>query len=128
MKSLLTIFTLVFSVMFSSNSFAEWTEVTESVYGDTFYLDFERIRKHDGYVYYWVLSDYKIRSEQGTASTIDYNRGDCKLFRKKNLNQRLFKGQMGQNLLAAINEEDKDWTYPPPNSVNEFLLKTVCSR
>jgi hypothetical protein len=42
---------LTFTVMFSSTSFSGWTKVTESVDGNTFYVDFERIRKHGGYVY-----------------------------------------------------------------------------
>ena len=58
MKTLLTIFTLVFTVMFSSPSYSKWTNVGKNVEGKTFYLDFGRIRKHDGYVYWWWLSDY----------------------------------------------------------------------
>ena len=53
MKKLLFIFTLVCSTVgFSSPSFAEWTKIGENVYGTTFYVDFTRIRKHDGYVYW----------------------------------------------------------------------------
>ena len=45
--------TLVFSLtMFASRSYAEWTKVGEIPDGTTFYVDFERIRKHDGYVYF----------------------------------------------------------------------------
>jgi len=43
--------------VFSSTSFAEWTKVSENV-STTFYVDFERIRKHGGYVYFLWLSDY----------------------------------------------------------------------
>jgi len=57
MKTLLTIFTLVFTVMFSSTSFAGWTKVGENVSGSTFYVDFETIRKHGGDVYIWTLRD-----------------------------------------------------------------------
>ena len=57
MKSLLTIFTLVFTVIFSSPSFAKWEKVTEDTMGNTFYVDFERIRKHGGYVYWWDLTN-----------------------------------------------------------------------
>ena len=128
MKSILTLITLVFTMMFSSTSFADWTEVSKTIRNDTFYVDFTRIKKYDGYIYFWTLGDYEIRSEQGTASVINYNKGDCTLFRMKNLNQRLFRGQMGQDRLGEITEEDKDWTYPPPNSVRETLLATVCSR
>ena len=43
MKTLLTISILVFTVMFSSTSFAQWTKVGNNSRGDTFYIDFERI-------------------------------------------------------------------------------------
>ena len=58
MKTLLTIFTLAFTLMFSSTSFAEWTKVNKSVIGNTYYVDFERIKKHDGYIYYWEVIDF----------------------------------------------------------------------
>jgi len=52
MKPLLTIFTLVFTVIFSITSFAEWTMVNENERGDTYYVDSERIKKHNGHVYW----------------------------------------------------------------------------
>jgi len=55
MKTLLTIFTLIFTLMFSSSSFAGWTAIDKDAVG-TDYVDFERIRKHDGFVYYWTES------------------------------------------------------------------------
>ena len=85
MKNLLTISTLVFTVMFSSTSFGGWTKVGENAKGMTFYVDFERIRKHGGYVYYWVLSDYLKPTSQGYLSNQSYNQGDCTLFRLKSL-------------------------------------------
>jgi len=43
-KITLLLSTLVFSLtVFSSTSYAEWTEVSENVDGDTYYVDFERI-------------------------------------------------------------------------------------
>jgi hypothetical protein len=59
MKKLLLIFTLLFStLMFSTPSYGEWTKVTSSGNGaNTTYVDFERIRKHGGYVYWWDLLD-----------------------------------------------------------------------
>ena len=57
MKKLTLIFTLLVStVMFSSPSYAEWTKVGELVSnGSTFYVDFERIKNVDGFVYWWDL-------------------------------------------------------------------------
>ena len=127
MKSLLTILTLVFTVMFSSTSFAEWTKVSENVLGDTVYVDFERIRKVDGYVYIWELIDYLKPDKYGDLSVKLYIQGDCKLFRYKNLSFSYHKEPMGGGT-GDVNTQKQDWTYPPPNSVSETLLKSVCSR
>ena len=76
MKTLLTIFTLVFTLMFSSTSFAGWTKVSENS-AATFYVDFDRIRKVDGYVYWWRLDDYLEPDERGIMSLKTYYKGDC---------------------------------------------------
>ena len=129
MKSLLTILTLVFTVMFSSTSYAEWTKVSEGVEGDVFYVDFERIRKHDGYVYFWALNDYLKPNERGDLSYKTYIQGDCKLFRFKFLVRSLHVQPMGRGTpSASSNKPQKDWTYPSPNTSVETILKKVCSR
>jgi len=43
MKKLLTITILIFTVMLSSPSYAEWMKVEEGVGGHSFYVEFERI-------------------------------------------------------------------------------------
>ena len=126
MKYLLTIFTLVFTVMFSSTSFAEWTEVGQSVDGDTYYVDFERIRKVDGYVYYWSVVNLPEPDQTGNFSYKVYFQGDCKLFRHKWMHFTAHKELMGEGVGPDATLPDK-WQYPPPNSVNESLLNTVCS-
>ena len=129
MKTLLTISTLVFTLMFSSTSFADWTKVGETVDGDTLYVDFERIRKHDGLVYFWELLDYLKPDEYRTFSYTIYKQGDCKLFRFKELGGELYTKPMGKE--RNLNDQMvwwKDWQYPPPNSPDEIVLKSVCSR
>ena len=98
MKNLLLIFTLLFSsVFFSSPSYAGWTKVSEGgSSGHTFYMDFERIRKHDGFVYYWILGDYLKPTKYGDLSGKVYRQGDCKLFRYKYLNSSFHQKPMGR--------------------------------
>ena len=73
MKKLLTILTLIFTLMFSSTSYAEWTKVSENVEdGDSFYVDYDRIRKHDGYVYCWEMGDYLKPNKYGDLSVKSY--------------------------------------------------------
>ena len=95
--------------------------------GDTIYVDFERIRKHGGYVYWWDLLDY-LKPIQGDLSSKMYHQGDCKLFRFKVLSGSLHKEPMGRGTgdVSEPPERHKGWKYPSPNSANEFILKRVC--
>ena len=131
MKKLLLIFTLLFStLMFSTPSYGEWTKVSESVNGTTYYVDFERIRKHGGYVYWWNLNDYLKLNKHGDLSSKIYYQGDCKLFRFKRLSYSFHKEPMGGGT-SDVQEplaENKGWQYPPPNSTVETVLKRVCSQ
>ena len=96
--------------------------------GMTSYVDFERIRKVDGFVYYWTLSDYLKPTPFGDLSMKVYNQGDCKLFRFKFLSFSFHKEPMGIGTSSTTsNKPDKEWRYPTPNSSLETLLKTVCN-
>ena len=96
--------------------------------GDTFYVDFERIKKHDGYFYYWILRDYLVPGEYSRdLSSKVYHQGDCKLFRYKTLSYSFHKEPMGGGT-DVVKYPDKQWTYSPPNSSFETVLKKVCNR
>lgn len=101
--------------------------MSENVDGDTYYLDFERIRKNDGSVYFWVLSDYLKPTKHGDLSSKVYYEGDCKLFRMMRLSSSYHKQPMGGGT-GDVNTLKQDWSYPSPNSVIEIILKSVCSR
>ena len=131
MKKLLLIFTLLFStLMFSTPSYGEWTNVVKTVEGDTFYVDFDRVRKHDGYVYWWNLSDYLKPTEHMILSHKTYHQGDCELFRHKYLSWSFHKEPMGEGTgeTRELTGKHKDWQYPPPDSSIETILKRVCSQ
>ena len=128
MKNLLLIFTLLVStVFFSSPSYAGWTKLGENVDGDTYYIDYESIRKHDGFVYFWRLSDYLKPTKTGMLSAKAYHQVDCKSFRFKDLSFSSYKEPMGGGTAEDFTPPDK-WIYPRPNSVNETILKKVCNR
>ena len=128
MKPLLTTFTLVFTLMFSSNSFAGWTKVDKNMGEVTFYVDFERIRKVDGFVYWWELSDYLKPTPHTDLSVKTYLQGDCKLFRKKVLSWTFHREPMGNGNPRYVGKTNDKWDYPSPNSAMEGILKSVCSR
>ena len=127
MKSLLTISTLIFTVMFSSTSFAEWTKAGENANG-IYYVDFERIRKHNGFVYYWVLVDFLAPTEGGQLSGKVYKQGDCKVFRHKFLSFVHHNQPMGRDTGKSNSPENPEWKYPPPGSMWEITQQAVCNR
>ena len=132
MKNLLLIFTLLFtSVFFSSPSYAEWTKVIEgganNNNGDTGYVDYEGIRKHDGFVYWWYLNDYLKPDVDGVLSSKVHHQGDCKLFGYKFLSVFTYKKPMGAGTGNLYTPPHK-WRYPSPNTIIETLLKSVCNR
>ena len=114
--------------MLSSASYAEWTKVGKNVDGDTFYVDFARIKKHDGYVYWWELSDSVKPNKYGDLSIKFYSQGDCKLFRFMTLVYSFHKEPMGGGTGDIQHPQDKVWRYPQPDSVIESTLKQICSR
>jgi len=100
-----------------------------SVSGDIFYVDFERIRKHGGYVYFWELIDRLKPTEIGHLSDKTYLQGDCELFRFKYLSFSFHKEPMGGGT-ADVSEPVKSmqgWKYPSPDSIGETILKVVCA-
>ena len=127
MKKLILILSLIFTVMLSSPSYAKWEKVTQnSVF--TTYVDFERIRKVDGYVYYWQMFDFPIINGLGNHSVQRYDQGDCKLFRHKILSISRHKEPMGGGAGVITNPKNPEWYYPTPNSGGETVLNKVCAQ
>ena len=94
----------------------------------TYYVDFDRVRKVDGYVYYWMLVDYLKPKKFGDLSGKLYKQGDCKLFRDKILSASFHPEPMGKGIGENLNPKNPEWEYPPPHSAGEVTLKSVCNR
>ena len=110
------------------SSGANWTKVGKNVKG-SIYVDFERIRKVDGNVFYWQLGDF-LEPAEGFLSITMYRQLDCNLFRFKTLSWSFHKEPMGggSRKTLSVPKEHKNWNYPPPKSGNEIILEAVCSR
>ena len=126
MKKLLILTTFLSSLMMTSVANAEWTKVAGNV-NASFYLDFERVRKHDGKIFYWELIDLKKPSENGNLSFKVYSEAECGAFRSRYLSHTSYKGPMGAGESLLDNNQTKNWYYPSPNSTNELVLKIVCN-
>ena len=128
MRKLFILTTFICSLMMSSMAHAEWTKVTENDTGDSSYVDFERIRKHNGKVYFWRMSDYLKPTKRGVLSGKIYHEAECDQFRLRYLSGTFYKSPMGEGAInSSVNTPQKGWTYPPPESVFEVILKAVCN-
>ena len=112
--------------MFSASSNSEWTKVGKNAHA-IYYVDFEKIKKNDGYVYFWRFNNRLKQDKHGALSSKVYIQGDCKLFRHKALSGSYHKEWLGEGTGEPFTPPDK-WGYPPPNTSIETILKTICSR
>ena len=117
---------LIYCLLFITPSFADWDWLSENMFGDTYSVDFDRITKQDGYVYFWRLDDYLKQTETGDWSAIIYIQADCKLFRHKLLNGSFFKKPKGEGTGDILSPKNPEWIHPTHNSANDTILKKVC--
>ena len=120
------ILVLLFSILVSINSYGDWKWIGDNVNSDNYYIDFEKIKKVDGYKYYWFLTDLLKPDKDGDFSYVSYVQGDCKLSRYMYLSEFYYKQPMGEGKVTTNTFENPKWSYPPPDSMNEYLLEQVC--
>ena len=122
-----TVLALIFSMFLSSPSYAVWTKVTKGEDGYTWYVDFDRIREHNGYVYFWYLIDYPEPRGNSMSGTI-YAQLDCKLFRSKWLTYHNHLLPMAGDSTEPLTPYGihADWVYPPPDGTLESVATAVC--
>ena len=113
--------------MFSTSLYAEWEFVSESIFGDKFYVDITNIREVDGSIYFWRLLNYNENYTDAKSSKV-YLEGDCKKFGMKRLNQIYYSKQNGDgDVLQIITEPSNNFQYPAPESSDHNILKFVCN-
>ena len=128
MKKLHIIPTIFLSLMMTSVAYAKWTEVGKNVVGDTYYVDFERIKKDDGKVYYYELIDFAKPLKNGEVSIKEYREAECGPFRHMWINFKSYNGPMASGTIIGSDVNTKRWwTYPDPDTVAEYKLKAVCN-
>ena len=130
MKKLLL---LLISLLLSFNSYGEWTKTSEDTDGDSFYIDFQTIKKLDnGNVIFWGMVD-NLEGNDGFMSSKMFWEGDCNLSRMKVLSLIQYEEPMGvgesESLGGGIVELDDimSWQYLPPDSIGYMNLEEVCS-
>ena len=132
MKKITILLVIIFTFLFSNTSWGEWTYVVESVNGDKYYYDKDRVRKNKKLLYLWDLVDLPKPDEFGNLSVTRYIQLDCSVLRFKNLKLQVYKKSMGEGEMTDSTPRDetmrefKRWKYPKLESTLETLLNKVC--
>jgi len=116
------LFLLLFSILISFNSFAEWTPV-DSDDDVTTFIDFNTIKKHNEFIYWWNMVESE--SLEGKSGKF-YVQGDCGISRTKILTMIAYNESMGKEELERETPDNPKWKYLTPDSVAGFLLDTSC--
>ena len=138
MKKLLL---LLFSLLLSFNSYGEWTKTSEGEDGDSFYIDFQTVKKLDsGKVVAWLMVDSTEPADGFLSDAKFYSSKmfwevDCDLMRVKFLSMTQYEEPMGRGESESYDgitgitgfEELKSWQYMPPDSLGYWNTEEVCS-
>lgn len=119
---------ILFFTSLNTPVLAGWTEVGNNDKGSKFYVDFERVRKLDGYLYFWALLDFPKPTDSGHFSISVYMEVDCRKFRMASLSYHSFEQPMGGGNPSVFNPKEKEWHYPRPNSGRENIIQAVCDK
>ena len=126
MKKITLLLVIIFTFLFSTTSWGEWSYVTENVGGIKYYYDKERVRKSGKYLYFWELTDYIKPNKYGNLSSTTYFQLECSIFRHKSLKFQTYNKSMGEGKMTTDMTPPDEWNYPSPDSVDESVSNFVC--
>ena len=134
MKKITILLVIIFTFLFSTTSWGEWTFVTkEKIDSHKLYYEKDRLRKSEKYIYFWMLIDYSKPDEMGFLSKTTYVELDCSIFRVNTLKTLGYKKSMGEGIIEysetprnKFGNSGYSWDYPSPNTVFEIMFNKIC--
>ena len=103
-----------------------WTEVTKSDISKT-YINFDRIRKANGNIYYWQLVNRFEPSSNGARSYLVHVKVDCELLRTMTLSFAWYRMQDNIGDAAGRQAPEPEWKYAAPYTNAETNSLAVCN-
>ena len=124
--------TILLLLMVTTSVFAEWTKVTSSKGGEnTFYIDFETIKRKGNKVKMWDLYDFKTvkESEGGKRylSSLMLHEYDCEEETVTLLDLHGYSGNIktGDNVFSITNIKDEAKSIRP-DTIESIFYKIAC--
>ena len=115
---------LTIALLFSTPAWAEWRLIGDNVSGNEIYLDFDKIRAANGYVYYWSLVNF-LKPYQGAMSAKQYFKGDCDSLGFQILQVTTYVQPMGVEKVDTLSV-DPEWQYLNPDDIGASVLEAGC--
>jgi hypothetical protein len=124
MKKLLV---LLISLMISFNSFGEWSFISQGKV-DEYYVDFDKISKNNGYVYYWTLTNFPSPPYAEGKSSLEFYEVSCNPpIKQRRKAYYFYNSTMGKGKMSPVFDTSTGpWEYKIPGSIREKLLEAVC--
>ena len=113
-------------LMFCNVGFAEWKQVSINDTGGKQYFDPTSIKKSDGYIQVWTMTDYPEPDPSGNYSNKILMKIDCNNLGFKFIEAMFYTGHMGRGEGLSLEPPD-EWGQFSPNSVGEDFVKLVCN-
>ena len=129
MKKIFIIFvTYLLSTTISSAALSQWTKVVESQDGYVSYIDFNKLKIVNDFVYFWELEDFPYPHKDGTMSLKTYHQVDCSLNAVKYHKYASYNLSMGEgNPIDIWSRTEKKWKTPKNGSVLFIRILKVCN-
>ena len=126
MKKITILLVLIFIFLLSTKSWGDWNYVTESVSGNKYYYDKDRIIKSGKFIYFWELTDYIKPTGSGDLSTTTYIELDCSVLRYKWLKLQFYNKSLGEGEMTTDMTPPDNWLNLQPKSLIESMYKKIC--
>ena len=126
MKKITLLLVIIFTFLFSTTSWGEWSLVGVYESGIKYYYDKDRVRKRGKVLYFWELTDHQKPNKYGNLSSTTYVQLDCSIFRFKSLKFHTYTKSMGEGEQTSDYTPPDEWSYPKPNSSGEFKYNKIC--
>ena len=122
-KSMKKLTILLFSILISFSSYGEWVQVSKSISGAITFINIDKIKENNGYIYYWSLKNY---ADGSNESAKGYRQADCSVNRYKDLVIYFYSSPMGVGDSSKFTPPD-EWTYVIPNTVDDTMMTYICN-
>ena len=121
-------YTLLFFVLLSTPSYAEWLYIADNIEDDTFYIETKKITSNNGYIHYHMMVNYD-KPNNGARSVISTHIGNCQTDEMKYNSDKYYSKQMGKgSLIGGSSQPDISWIALPAGSPYSNLQRHACKQ